>query len=92
MTPDEYIVIEPSIVGSSSSGFETIYGWDGRRYPSADEAIAAGFKSRESDDFNIGVVVGNSLIDFRWMHRPMDDREGMRAIAKQHGFKLREAA
>lgn len=84
----EYITICPSVVGNPDKGFEIIYAWDGQRFPTWKKARANGFEDRGSDDFNICVVDGNTLVDFRWMDEPMNDPEGMADIAEQNGFDL----
>ena len=82
-----YIVIEPSVVGDSR-GFEIVHSWNGVEYQSHEEAKQAGLESRGSDDFNICSLRGSKLVGYFWMDEPMDDPEGMAAIAKEHGFKL----
>lgn len=84
----EYIVIEQSIVGNQEHGFECLYGWDGVRHATHQDAVRAGWRSRESDDFNIGIVEGNELVDFLWMDQPMNDPEGMTECAKQNGLRV----
>lgn len=84
----EYIVIEQSIVGNQEHGFRCVYDWDGNRYATHKEAVRAGWRSRESDDFNVGVVEGNTLVDFLWMNQPMNDPEGMAECASQNGLRL----
>lgn len=84
----EYIAICPSIVGNMEHGFETVHGWDGARFPNWEAAKSHGFELRDSDDFNIGVLEGDTLVDYLWMDQPMNDPEGMAEVAAQHGFKL----
>lgn len=43
-----------------------------------------GFKERGSDDFNIGVVSGNRLVDLLWMDESIgEDPETLRRIAEE---------
>jgi len=88
----EYIVIEPSIVGNQEHGFECVYSWDGIRHTTHRDAVRAGWCSRGSDDFNIGVVEGVNLVDFLWMDQPMNDPEGMAECAKQNHLRLKSGA
>lgn len=70
--PDRYIVICQQIVGGDGVRIETAYSWDGKFFPRTDLARSHGFKIRQSDDFNIGVVDAKGrLIEFRWMHKPL---------------------
>ena len=82
----KYIVIEASVVGDQN-GFEILYGWSGTTYSTHEEAKKVGFESRESDDFNICVLEGRTLVGYFWMNEPMNDPDGMAAIAKQNGFR-----
>lgn len=70
----EYIVICQS-AWMNSDGFGISYAWDGERFQTRAKAIKHGWKSRGSDDFNIGEVVGDNLVWFGWMHEKMDDSE-----------------
>ena len=80
----EYIVLCGQIVGGDGRPFETIYGFDGARFRSRDQAIQYGFKIRGSDDFNIGVVGSNKLLSLDWMEKPVDtDPTVLSAIAEQ---------
>ncbi|EOL9004711.1 antitoxin [Cronobacter turicensis] len=49
-------------------------------------AIRHGFEIADSDDFNIGVVEGGSLVSFDWMDKPVggegETQETMDEIAK----------
>ena len=67
-----FLVICQSIVGNPQDGYRTIYGWDGARHETRKAAIRAGWKERNSDDFNIGVTRNGRLIDFCWMHESKD--------------------
>jgi len=68
----EYIVICQS-AWCNANGFGIDYTWDGERFSTRKQAIRHGFKLRESDDFNIGVVTGKRLVSFDWMERPVGE-------------------
>ncbi|TXH48867.1 MAG: antitoxin [Desulfurellales bacterium] len=83
----EYIVLCGQIVGSEKTGFDTVYGFDGKRYADRAEAIKDGFKIRESDDFNIGVVKNGKLTSIDWMEQVVDtEPKLMKKIANQIGL------
>lgn len=67
-----YIVICQQIVGGGNSGFTTEYGWDGKIFDTRDRAKKHGWKIRDSDDFNIGVLNHGRLISFDWMDKPLE--------------------
>lgn len=45
------------------------------KFDKRDKAIRNGFKLRESDEFNIGVIDGGKLISFDWMDKPVGESE-----------------
>lgn len=67
----EFIVIFQQVVWNGV-GFDFNYSWDGQRFATRDKAIAHGFETRGSDDFNVGQVVGRMLVAFSWMDKPLD--------------------
>lgn len=70
---DQYIVLCGQIVGNGADGFQTIYGWDGEIHADRKAAIAAGWKERDSDDFNIGVIRNGRLASLDWMDESLDE-------------------
>lgn len=82
-----YIVIFQQIVGSK---WEVAYSWDQERFTERKAAISHGFKTRGSDDFNIGVLKNGRLSQFCWMDEPLDFP--LREIADQIGLKAIKAA
>lgn len=84
---DQFIVLCGSIVGNMQDGFDVIYDWNRALYDKRTDAIAAGWKERESDDFNIGVVRGGRLVGFAWMNDPMGaSADDLREIEEQIGL------
>jgi hypothetical protein len=81
-----YIVICQSVVGNPETGYTTEYNWDGMRFATSKSAISHGFEVRDSDDFNIGVLRGDTLTEFRWMDKPMDE-EYLDEIAERIGLE-----
>lgn len=81
--PTEYIVIcQSAWCNERGSGID--YGWDGERFATRAKAIKHGLEVRESDDFNIGVVVGKRLTSFDWMDKPIgEDDATMAHIASE---------
>jgi hypothetical protein len=61
-----FIVVMQQIVGNEN-GFYTTYSWDMERFERRGYAISHGFKTRGSDDFNIGTLLDDRLIAFGWM-------------------------
>lgn len=87
----EWIVIEQS-AWMNERGFGITYGWDGMRFRTKKAAISHGFKSRDSDDFNVATLQGETLTGFYYMDKDMDEPETLVEIAEQNGFNLASAA
>lgn len=68
-TPKEYIVILSQVITNREGRFEIAYLWDGWRFSTPLEARRHGFQVRESDDFNIGVLKNDKVIELRWMDK-----------------------
>lgn len=82
----EFIVILQSCL-CSGGPITMHYGWDGDRFATRAAAIKEGFKLRDSDDFNIGVVEGDRLVSFDWMQEPVgDDEQTIEEIAQAIGL------
>ncbi|MGI4815887.1 MAG: hypothetical protein ACRYG5_10020 [Janthinobacterium lividum] len=87
-TQKEYIVICQS-AWCNERGTGIYYSWDGERFSTRQLAILHGFETRDSDDFNIGVVQGKILFSFDWMDEPGMDNEGtLTQIAESIGMVL----
>lgn len=83
-----YIVVCQQVVTSPGRDWTIVYGWDGDRFQTRKRAIAAGFKIRGSDDFNIAVVEGDQLVSFDWMNDPIgEDDDTMARIARALGLR-----
>ncbi len=84
-TAKEYIVLCAQIVGSDR--FETVYAFDGKSFPTREQAIAHGFTKDRSDDFNIGVLEFGKLVSLDWMQEPIgEDPDVIAQIADQVGL------
>lgn len=84
----EFIVLCGSVVGATAAGFDTVYGFDGQRFPDRAAAVAHGFTLGRSDDFNIGVIEDGRLVSLDWMDRPVDTVPDVLApIAAQVGLQ-----
>lgn len=83
--PIEYLVICQQVV-TGENGFEVCYEWDGQRFPERKAAIKHGFKIRDSDDFNIAVVQGETLVSFDWMERPVEGNDAAALLKIQEGI------
>lgn len=68
----EYVTLCGSVITTPNGGFDIIYGHDGKRFANRKDAIRNGFKLRDSDDFNVGVVYDGKLISVDWMEEPVD--------------------
>ncbi len=87
----EYIVIVQS-AWMNQTGFGIHYGWDGERFATLKKARKHGFEIRDSDDFNIGHVIGDHLIWFGWMdERIAEDDATMLEIAEACRLKFDRA-
>jgi hypothetical protein len=81
-----FIVICQQVVCSPVMRFETVYNWDGKAFDSRESAISHGFKIRDSDDFNIGILKSGRLEDFCWMENSLcEERDVLSEIARQIG-------
>ncbi|ENZ7824045.1 antitoxin [Klebsiella pneumoniae] len=69
-----YIVIL-QYLWCNETGVGIEYTSDCIKFDKRDKAIRHGFKLRESDDFNIGVIEGGKLISFDWMDKPVGESE-----------------
>lgn len=69
----EYIVIIAYAFGSPNEGYSIRHAWDYERFRTRKAAIRHGFKMRDSDDFNIGVVADGKLTSVDWMEKVVDD-------------------
>jgi hypothetical protein len=84
---EKFITLCGSVVGGDSQPFEMVYGWNGNQYDTREEAIATGFLERNSDDFNVGVVLEGKLVSLDWMSKPVDTDPALLAkIATQIGL------
>lgn len=85
----EFIVICAQVVGSGP--FEVVYNFDGRRFTERKDAIQHGFKIRQSDDFNIGVlsVDGTRLVSIDWMDEKVveNDQDKLTEISSTMGLR-----
>ncbi|YAW68096.1 antitoxin [Morganella morganii] len=82
----EYIYIcAQAYCNDHGSGIE--YYTDYERFDNRNGAIKNGWEQRESDDFNIGVLVNGRLVSVDWMTKPIDtDPETLREIEDQLGL------
>ena len=69
---DRYVTAVGHIIGNPTAGYETVYDHEGIHDTFA-AAKLAGFRSAESDDFNIGVIRDGRLIAWCWMDEVVDD-------------------
>ena len=82
----EYIVICAQ-AWCNASGYGIVHGWDGERFSDRAAAIKHGFKVRESDDFNIGVLVKGRLKSLDWMEKPIGETpETLKEIERELGL------
>lgn len=91
-----YIVIL-QYLWCNETGVGIEYTSDCIKFDKRDMAIKHGFKLRESDDFNIGVIEGCKLISFDWMGKPVGESEETLAqiaelIGLEDAAELREGA
>lgn len=86
--PEQFLVLCGQIVGNMQAGFDVVYDWDGEVHDDRQSAIAAGLKSRGSDDFSIGVIRDGRLASLDWMDEPKDEEPGsLRDIEDQIGWE-----
>ncbi|HDL7826258.1 TPA: antitoxin [Yersinia enterocolitica] len=83
--PVKYIVILQS-AWCNDSGSGISYDSDLVGFDKRDTAIKWGFRLRDSDDFNIGVLTNGALTSFDWMAKPLAATAAMLAqIAESIG-------
>lgn len=84
----EFIVIFAS-AWMNADGWGFGYDWDGERFKTLAKASKHGWRTRGSDDFNIGHVIGNRLVWFGWMDEQHDeDNDTMAEIAEAIGLEF----
>lgn len=83
-----YIVILAQIVtmGEFGKQFSIAYDWDEESFTTHKEAIKHGFKTRGSDDFNIGKIINDNLLGFYWMNKLLQNYN-LKEIAEQIGLE-----
>lgn len=86
-----YIVICQS-AWMNEHGFGINYDWDHQRFSTRKQAIRHGWRLRDTDDFNVGVVEGENLVSFDWMTEPVgEDDDTMAEIADAIGLNFLDA-
>lgn len=89
LTIDPEFIVIFALAWMNEHGFGIGYDWDGMRFNNRADAIKHGWKTRGSDDFNIGQTYGDNLIWFGWMDQRLDeDIEGMTEIAEAIGLNF----
>lgn len=91
-----YIVIFQQVVGKQC---EIAYSWDQEKFEDRAAAVRHGLKTRDSDDFNIGVLRNGRLAQFCWMDEVLDyplgeiaDQIGLKAILKKRAEVQQEGS
>lgn len=73
MSKSYIVILQYLWCNETGGGIE--YTSDYIKFDKRDKAIRHGFKLRESDDFNIGVIEAGKLISFDWMDKPVGESE-----------------
>ncbi|HGO5766838.1 TPA: antitoxin [Klebsiella pneumoniae] len=73
MSKSYIVILQYLWCNETGGGIE--YTSDCVKFDKRDKAIRHGFKLRESDDFNIGVIEAGKLISFDWMDKPVGESE-----------------
>lgn len=82
-----YIVICAQAYCSHEGPVGISYHWDGEQFEQCQQAIDHGFVVRGSDDFNVGVVDGDKLMDLLWMYETIEESKAeLRKIQKEIGL------
>jgi hypothetical protein len=82
----QHIITVPDRTSSDGVGFDTVYSWDGQRFPDRGVAVEHGFEVAMSDDFNVAVLDDGRLTWFGWMDQQLPDYP-LREIAEKIGVK-----
>lgn len=95
MSKSYIVIIQRAWCNEGGHGIE--YSSDLIHYETRNGAISHGFQSVDSDDFNVGVIEGGTLISFDWMDRPVCEGEDTLAqiaeiIGLDDAADLREGA
>lgn len=73
MSKSYIVIIQRAWCNEGGHGIE--YSSDLIHYETRNGAISHGFQSVDSDDFNVGVIEGGTLISFDWMVMPVCEGE-----------------
>lgn len=87
----EYMAVFQQVVGNPDAGYGICYGEGSDRYPTRQQAIREGLKSRGSDDFNIAVIENDRLVSFDWMSEKLDYDDEFAEISQQLGLTMPES-
>jgi hypothetical protein len=80
---ETYVTIIGSAVGNERDGFRVAYDWDRQHFATKAQAVSNGFRLRESDDFNVGVMNGGRLASLWWMDHKLDEDDATLAEISQ---------
>jgi hypothetical protein len=92
----KYIVITSQLVGGDTAPRRIEHYWDHWVFADRQDAVSHGFKTRGSDDFNIGLIKtprpgindGGTLHSIWWMDERIDEPpETLRDIGREIGLR-----
>lgn len=84
----QYICLIGSFWTDESGEHHLTYGWSLDYHDTREAAIAEGFLTRGSDDFNVGVIQDGKLVSIDWMDEVVDaDPQELRAAAEELGLQ-----
>lgn len=86
---DQYMVVVTQIVGSPEA-WSYSYTSDEQRFADRRTAIDHGLRVLGHDDFNIGTLRGDRLVEFGWQFEdfPPEDRDDLAEIERQLGIDI----
>ncbi|EMD6905886.1 antitoxin [Klebsiella pneumoniae] len=86
MSKSYVVIIRHAWCNEGGHGIE--YSSDLIHYETRKDAISHGFRTVDSDDFNIGVIEGGSLVSFDWMDNPVgESQDTLAQIAELIGLE-----
>lgn len=89
MSDTGWVWVQGQIVGNLEN-WTTCYSWDGKYHPTREDAIKAGFRELDHDDFNVARIEDGNVVWWGWMEEqhPLDDAwdAGM-----QNGWSVRKS-
>lgn len=81
---EKWIVVVCRIWTTSNGVHEFANNWDGKAFLKKENAVKHGFKTCDSDDFNLALISGKKILSFWWMDKKFEKEDcDLKAIEKE---------